>query len=251
MNIKLLLVLSLFVFQCGLSQTAKPLKGSVSYDGFLLQDVDVINKTSEKVVKTNEKGEFVIDAKVNDSLLFYRKNFYLKRIKISSLQLEKNNLNVSMLVKPEELEEVVVERVESMSLKGSKGYEQSKLDEYKTEKFDNKEGHDAMRDGTFVNGLNFVNIFKKISGLFAKEKDSQKEAVSEIEFATAAKKTCGKDFFTQNLKLKPEEIDLFLQFCNADPKSKMLDENTDVLSMMDFLIIKNKEFQKLKKEVVK
>jgi hypothetical protein len=251
MNIKLFLVFSLFVFQCSFSQTAKPLKGSVSYDGFLLQNVDVINKTSKLVAKTNDKGEFVIDAKVNDSLFFYRKNFQIKRLKISHVQLEQSSLSVLMDVKPEELDEVVVERVESMSLKGSKGYEQSKLDEYKTEKFDNKEGHDAMRDGTFVNGLNFVNIFKKISGLFAKEKDSQKEAASGIEFATAAKKICDKEFFTQNLKLKPDEIDLFLQFCNSDPKSKMLDENTDVLSMMDFLIIKNKEFQKLKKEVVK
>lgn len=245
MNIKLLLAFFLFIFQFCFSQTAKPLKGSVSYDGFLLQDVDVINKTSEKVVKTNEKGEFVIDAKANDSLLFYRKNFHLKRVKISSLQLEKNNLNVLMLVKPEELDEVVVERVESMSLKGSKKYEQSKLDEYKTEKYDNVEGHQAMRDGTFVNGLNFISIFKKISGLFAKEKDSQKDSLLEIEFATAAKKTCDKEFFTKNLKLKPEEIDLFLQFCDTDPKSKILNENSDVLSMMDFLIIKNKEFQKL------
>lgn len=245
MKVKLLTALFLIVCQFSFSQTAKTLKGSVSYDGFLLQDVDVINKTSEKVVKTNEKGEFLIDANANDSLLFYRKNFHLKRVKISSLQLEKNNLNVLMLVKPEELEEVVVERVESMSLKGDKAYEQKKLDEYATEKFDNHEGHKAMRDGTFVNGLNFVTIFKKISGLFAKEKEPTKESSPEIEFATVAKKTCDKEFFTQNLKLKPEEIDLFLQFCDADPKSKKLIENSNVLSMMDFLTVKNKEFKKL------
>lgn len=249
MKVKLFLAFLLVAFQFSISQTVKPLKGVVSYDGFLLQNVDVINKTSKQVVKTNDKGEFIIDAKVNDSLFFYRKNFQIKRLKISLVQLEQYTLSVLMVVKPEELEEVLVERVESMSLKGSKAYEQSKLDEYKTEKFDNKEGHDAMRDGTFVNGLNFVTIFKKISGLFAKEKDLKKEALSEIEFATLAKKICNKEFFTQNLKLKEEEIDLFLQFCEVDSKSKIFNENSDILSVMDFLIIKNKEFQKLKQEI--
>jgi hypothetical protein len=245
MNIKLLLAFFLFIFQFSFSQKAKPLKGSVSYDGFLLQDVDVINKTSEKVVKTNEKGEFVIDANANDSLLFYRKNFHLKRMKISSLQLENNNLNVLMLVKPEELDEVVVERVESMSLKGSKEYEQSKLDEYATEKFDNREGYQTMRAGTFVNGLNFANIGKKLLDLFSKEKEPEKESQSEIQFATLAKNTCDPNFFTNNLKLKPEEIELFLQFCDTDPKAKKLIEHHNVLSIMDFLSAKNIEFKKL------
>ena len=245
MNIKLLLAFFLFLFQFCFSQTAKPLKGTVSYDGFLLQDVDVINKTSEKVAKTNEKGEFVIDAKANDSLLFYRKNFHLKRVKISSIQLEKNSLNVLMLVKPEELDEVVVERVESMSLKGSKGYEQSKLDEYKTEKYDNLEGHQAMRDGTFVNGLNFIAVGKKLLDLFKKEKEPEKESPPGKEFAVLAKNTCDQKFFLETLKLKPDEIDLFLQFCDIDPKSKALIKNHNVLSMMDFLSVKNVEFQKL------
>ena len=245
MKVKLFTVLFLIVCQFSFSQTAKLLKGVVSYDGFLLQDVDVINKTSEETAKTNEKGEFVINAKANDSLLFYRKNFYLKRLKVYKAQFEQNNLSVFMLVKAEELDEVVVERVESMSLKGSKGYEQSKLDEYATEKFDNREGHQVMRNGTFVNGLNFVSIFKKISGLFAKEKEPAKKFSPEIEFATVVKNTCDQKFFIETLKLKPEEINLFLQFCDTDTKSKSLIKSYNVLSMMDFLTEKNKEFKKL------
>jgi hypothetical protein len=246
MNVKLLLAFCLFVFQFGISQTIEPLKGVVSYDGFLLQNVDVINKTSKQVTKTNDEGQFVIEVKVNDSLFFYRKNFQIKRLKISVEQLKQHSLSVLMVVKPEELEEVVVERVEAMSLKGDKAYEQTKLDEYATEKFDNNEGHNVMRNGTLVNGLNFVNIFKKVSGLFTKEKEPEKEIPSEIEFAILAKKTCDQEFFTNNLKLKPEEIDLFLQFCDTDPKSKKVSEQNNILSMMDFLYLKNKEFQGMK-----
>ena len=245
MKIKLLLGLALLVCQFSFSQTEKLLKGVVSSDIFLLQNVDVINKNSQKSTKTNDKGEFVIAVKVNDSLLFYTKDYFLKRLKISTEQIELNNLQVVMFKKAEELDEVIVEKKQNLKLSKDKKYEQSKRDEYATEKFDNREGYDAMREHTFVNGLNFVNIAKKLLDIFSKEKEPEKETLPEIEFATLAKSTCDRKFYLETLKLKPEEIDLFLQFCNVDPKSKKLIEHHNVLSMMDFLMAKNIEFQKL------
>jgi hypothetical protein len=246
MNVKILLVLFLLVSQFSFSQTEKLLKGVVSSDNFLLKNVDVINKTSKKSTTTNEKGEFLIEAKVNDSLLIYAKDYNLKRLKVSPKQIELNNLQVIMLKNIEELEEVVIAKKQSLKLSKDKKYEQSKRDEYATEKFDNREGYQKMRKGTFVNGLNFVTIGKRLLNLFSKEKEPEKEAPPEIEFATLAKNTCDQKFYLEKLKLKPEEIDLFLQFCDADPKSKKLIESSNVLSMMDFLSAKNIEFQKLK-----
>jgi hypothetical protein len=245
MNVKTLFAL-LFVCQFSFSQTEKPLKGVVSSENFLLYNVDVINKNSQKSTTTNDKGEFVITVKANDSLLFYIKNFILKRLKVSSKQIELNNLQVEMLKKAEELEEVVVARKQNLKLSNDKKYEQSKRDEYATEKFDNNEGYQAMRKGTFVNGLNFVTIGKKLLDLLSKEKEPGIESSPEIEFAVLAKNTCDQKFYLETLKLKPEEIDLFLQFCDTDPRSKELIKNHNVLSMMDFLSAKNIEFQKLK-----
>ena len=247
MNVKILLALIFLGCQFSFSQTEKALKGVVSSENFLLQNVDVINKNSRKSIATNDKGEFIIAVKPNDSLLFYAKNYYLKRLKISTEQIELNNLQVIMFKKAEELDEVIVGKKQSLKLSKDKKYEENKLDQYRTEKFDNREGYQAMREGTFVNGLNFVTIGKKLLDLLSKEKDSEKEAPTEIEFATLAKNTCNQKFYLETLKLKPEEIDLFLQFCDTDPKSKKLIQNSNVLSMMDFLTIKNIEFQKLKK----
>ncbi|MBF4473336.1 hypothetical protein [Flavobacterium sp. HJJ] len=246
MKVKLLIALSLIVSQFSFSQTEKILKGVVSSENFLLSNVDVINKTSQKSVKTNENGEFIMAVKANDSLLFYIKDFHLKRLKVSQKQIELNNLEVEMLKNAEELEEVLVEKKQSIKLSTDKAYEQSKLDGYATEKFDNREGHQAMRDGTFVNGLNFITIGKKLLQLFSKEKEPEKETPPEIEFAVLAKNTCDQKFYLETLKLKPEEINLFLQFCDLDPKSKKIMEHNNVLSMMDFLSAKNVEFQKLK-----
>lgn len=246
MKVKLLLAIFLLVHQFSFSQTEKLLKGVVSSDNFLLQNVDVINKTSQKSTTTNENGEFEIAVKPNDSLLFYIKDFNLKRLKVSPKQIELNNLQIEMLKNAEELEEVLVTKKQNLKLSKDKKYEQSKLDGYATEKFDNREGYQAMRNGTFVNGLNFVTIGKKLLDLFSKEKEPEKEAL-EIEFAVLAKNTCDQKFYLETLKLKPEQIELFLQFCEADPKSKTVAKDNNILSMMDFLTIKNKEFQKLQK----
>ncbi len=246
MNVKLLLVVSLFVFQFGFSQTGKLLNGVVSSDNFLLYNVDVINKTSKQFTRTNQNGEFEIVAHENDSLFFYSKDFYLKIMLVSPNQIEKNSLEVILLKKPEELQEVVISKTQSLILSKDKKYEQSKLDQYATEKFDNTEGPQTMRNGTFVHGLNFVTIGKKLLELFSKDKETKKETVTEIDFVTLAKSTCDAQFFTKNLKLKPEEIDLFLQFCALDLKAKKLKENANVLSMMDFLYVKNAEFQRFK-----
>jgi hypothetical protein len=245
MKVKLLLTLSLIVSQFSYSQTEKYLKGVVSSDNFLLYNVDVINKTSKEVTKTNENGEFLIAVAANDSLFFYSKNFNLKKLKVSPKQIEVNNLQVVMFKKAEELDEVIVEKKQNLKLSKDKKYEQSKRDQYNTEKFDNREGFQAMREGTFVNGLNFVTIGKKLLDLFSNEKEPEKDA-PEIEFSILAKRTCDQKFYLEKLKLKPEEIDLFLQFCNEDPKARKVTNENNELSMMDFLISKNIEFQKNK-----
>jgi hypothetical protein len=234
MKVKLLLFLFLVVYQFSFSQTGMLLKGVVSSDNFLLQNVDVINKTSQKSTKTNENGEFEIAVKPNDSLLFYIKDFNLKRLKLSNEQIGQNNLQVVMIKKPEELEEVVVNQMKSLKLGKDKNHEQRKLDDIDLAKRSGKL-RTGIYDGSIENGMS------KIQRLFGPDNKTQ----PEIEFATVAKSTCDQKFYIETLKLKPEEIDLFLQFCDTDPKSKILIGNYNILSMMDFLSVKNIEFQKL------
>jgi hypothetical protein len=69
--------------------------------------------------------------------------------------------------------------------------------------------------------------------------------IPELEFKKIASATCNQDFFDKTLQIKPDEIALFLEFCDADPKSKTILENTNPLKVMDFLFAKNVEFKKL------
>jgi hypothetical protein len=244
MKVKLLFALSLLVCQLSFSQTEKSLKGKVSFDNNLLQNIDVINKTSKTSTTTNTKGEFIITAKANDSLFFYTKEYYMQRLKLSSDQIDQNNLLVHMFKKPEELEEVVVTKMKSIKLSKDKGYEQKKLDEIALNKAARKL-KTGVYDGTIENGADLMRIGGMILGLFIKDKEPSKEKAPDIEFAVLAKKTCDSKFYLERLKLKTEEIELFLQFCDVDPKSKIVVKDNNVLSMMDFLTAKNTEFKNL------
>ncbi len=103
----------------------------------------------------------------------------------------------------------------------------------------------GVYDGTLVNSLDFIRIAGMLLSLFKKENDSPKKVSPEIKFKDIAMTTYEESFFVNTLKLKPDEIALFLEFCDADPNSKKVLENTNPLKIMDYLITKNIEFKKL------
>ncbi|WP_348812960.1 hypothetical protein [Flavobacterium maritimum] len=243
MKVKLLLVLCFFLYQISFSQTEKLLKGTVSSDSFLLHNVDVINKTTQTSTTTNINGEFVLSAKVNDSIIFYSKEYYLKGLKLSSNDIENKNISVSMVKKPEELEEIIIRQIPKIDWKLDTKWEQIKRDEITAERTENRLKTPGIYDGVIDKGLNLAGIAKTLFGHSKKEPNYTK--FPQIEFKELAKNSCDEKFYLENLKLKPEEIALFLDFCDADPKSKTLIEHPNVLSMMDFLSNKNIEFKKL------
>jgi hypothetical protein len=233
------------VFQFGFSQVEKSIIGKVSCDNVWMPKVDVINKTAKKSTTTNENGEFVILAKAHDSLFFYIKGCYIKMVKLKQEQIGANDLFVTMLKKPEELEEVIIAKRHPFKLSLDKEYEQAKLDRYALDKAASAPKVEGVYTGVIENGLNFVAIGSKIIGLFIKEKKPVVKGKSLNDFKKRAESVCSRDFFISKLVLKSEDIALFLEFCDADPRSKIVVEENNALSLMDFLFSKNREFKKL------
>ena len=54
-----------------------------------------------------------------------------------------------------------------------------------------------------------------------------------------------REIFLKDLKLKQDEKELFLDFCDADPRSLNLLNHSNILMTMDFLMLKSKEFNSL------
>jgi hypothetical protein len=242
MRAKLLTTISFFTYQLSISQTEKQLHGKVVSQNLPLKDVEVINKTAKTSTTTNESGEFSILVNAKDSLIFFSKDYFFKRLKITQENMDTKILVVDLILRAEELDEVVITKMPSIKLGSDKTYEQEKINEIDIRKRANNLTRfiTGYKDGSIPNGMSMT------IGLGG---NSQKRDDFKSEFKELVLKTCNTDFFINDLKLTPQEKALFLEFCDADPKSKLLLEHPNILATMDFLYGKNEEFKKLETDI--
>ena len=73
-----------------------------------------------------------------------------------------------------------------------------------------------------------------------------KTSKTEVTFAEYSKANFNQSFYTKTLKLKPEDTARFIDYCQADSKSKTAMESNDELTILQFLMEKKTEFDKLK-----
>lgn len=247
MKVKLLTTISFFTYQLSISQSEKLLHGKVICNYTPLNKVEVINKTAKTSTTTNNLGEFSILVKSKDSLLFFSKDYFFTRLKITQENIDQNNIIVNMVIKPEELNEVVITNIKFDRVKTS----QQNIDDIKLAKdAGSLEKYTGVYNGTITNGIDFVRIGKGLSNLFSnKEDEPAKNKISKTDFKKLVAASIPHDFFVKNLNLKPEEKELFIEFCDADPRSKSLLENSNILITMDFMYAKNEEFKTLKTNI--
>ena len=242
MKVKLLVTLFFVYGQFCFSQT---IKGKVVYNNYAIPNVEVINSTQKKITMSDADGNFLITAKANDILVFISKQHQLRSFTVNPLLFTNGELLVELILNAEELNEVLVTTMPSIKLSKDQKWEQGKLDQYTLEKNAQKLKVTGVSSHTIENGTDLMRIGGMILGLFIKEKDKEKKALPKIEFIAMAKNSCDQKFYIETLKLKPDQIDLFLQFCENDPKSNALLQDSNDLAVMEFLIKKNNEFKKL------
>lgn len=242
MKTKLPIFFLFIVTQFGFSQTEMLIQGKVICEDFPLQNIEVLNLTSKRTTITDSNGKFRILAKPKDSLMFVSKNHKYKRFFVKKEDVEKTNLVISLTRKTEQLEEVVIIKPTIGSINY---FSQEAADEINLKKAANNPKPIGVYDGSLANSPDLVKIGGKILKLFAKQKETAKKEIPEIKFKELATATCTEDYFNKTLQLNPEEVSLFLEFCDADPKSKIISRNSNPLTLMDFLFAKNTEFKKL------
>jgi len=239
-----IIVILLFYFlsiQSGYSQLETVYKGKVLCDNFPIDKVELINLNTEKSAFSNNAGEFSIVAKPKDIIVFASKLYEIKRITLQYENLNNSVQVVSLIKKPEELNEVIVKKINWKPI----GSDKNASNQIALDKMQSQIKNPFIYDGSITNGMDFIKIGRLLIDLFKKDKPNIKNKIPEIQFYELAKDKNYQEYYTKTLKLKPEEIELFLQFCNADPKSKMVAQNNNTLVMMDFLFAKNLEFKKL------
>ncbi len=165
-------------------------------------------------------------------LVFISKKYDYKRVLLDKEFLDKNSFIILLTQKPEELEEVVV--VTKTAFPKIK-FDKNIASQLNIEKAAKNPKPYGVYDGTIENGIGMII---NLSG--------NRKKTKEIKFKELATASCTQDYFNKTLQLKPDEAALFLEFCDADPKSKtILENNSNPLTLMDFLFSKNEEFKKL------
>lgn len=231
MKIKLPAYFLLILYQIGFSQVERQFQAKITCDDFPLQGIEVLNLTSKKITKSDINGKFSVLVKVRDSLMFISKDYYYKKIMIDNGDLDNDNFIVSLVKKPEALDEVVVFSIKKFpKIK----FDKNIANQIRLEKEANNPKPYGVYDGTIVNGMG-----TSFNLPFGKKKTQQ------IVFKELVRKNYNDLFFVETLKLKPDEIGLYLEFSDADPKSKTISENTSPLYFMDFLMSKKNEFRKM------
>jgi hypothetical protein len=94
-------------------------------------------------------------------------------------------------------------------------------------------------------GIDFIRLGKMMARLFVKEKEFVKSETPSIIFKDLVKNNFKSDFYSKTLHLKEDEVALFLEFCDNDPKARLLEKNNNQLVLLDFLLLKREEFKKL------
>jgi hypothetical protein len=107
--------LLLILCSAEIAAQTKDIKGKVIASGDLV-GIHIINKTASKFAITNNQGEFVIPAKLNDTLMVSGVQYVLKEILITDIIMQTKAVNVNLEDNVTLLDEVVVGKILTGSL---------------------------------------------------------------------------------------------------------------------------------------
>jgi|GEM_PF-221177 len=230
----------------GQNYSRKPLHGQVVNDSITLESGYVMNLNANIRTFISSNGLFDIMAKPKDTLLITSAAFQSKKIVLTEKNCSDRLFLVQMDLISNQLKEVVVQK--NLKVKAfDKNSSQTIVD---TQYFDDEKSSPKNRfvyNGTIENGVDFVRIFKDAKKLLKKkdvEDAVQEKEISDVAFTIYAKANFTPDFYTDTLKLKADEVDMFLLYCSVDPESKKHVKQEEKFELMDFLITKGKEFKK-------
>ena len=229
----------LLAFQLGYTQNRHILNGKIISDGFSASGIDIVNVTKSIAVITDPEGKFKIEANPGDLLLTGGKGFHTLNIYLKIEDFKAKFFEIKVKQKVIELAEVEVQR-EGFSFKiPNKGENIRSVDNML-----NSPRNNMVPNGSITDGVDFVKVGKLIGKLFKGKKD--KNSPERIVFSEYAEANFDSQFYSNTLQLNKDEIALFLDFCEADPKTQIIVQNQNLLEVIDFLTTKKEEFRKLK-----
>ena len=233
----------LFSFDLSFSQNDYRtwIRGKVLYKNVNVNSANVVNNTSQMATTTNDEGEFEIEVKLNDKLIFSSVQYQIRELSITKEILQKNRIVIDVNEKVTELDQVVVTPENQEKFLDLKEEEFKRFD-YTFDK-STRVTNVINEQGKLKDGLNFVNLYRLISNSL-KNDSNEKEKSFKYNPSDLLRELYDDLFFTQNLMIPNDKINEFLLYCDDNFPDRILLQKDNEFELIDFLVKQSKKFVK-------
>ena len=253
------LFLSHFIFSQKIPREI--LKGQIVSDSTGVENVNIQNLNTKKFAVSDKFGFFALYAQEHDTLVFSSMNLYTKKLVLTKKDLGWKILKINIEKFITTLDEVIINpnaltgnlKTDSDNIKVTilkpVDAQLALNTDYEKDKFSTLENKlmPGYLDTKYM--TNFVAIANKLANLISPKKEKKKKIVTpEKIFHDYVKEQFSETFFSETLKLKMDEVGLFLAFCENDLSAKKFLNLNQRFELIEFLIAKQKEFAIINKE---
>ena len=217
------------------------IKGKVLYKNVNVTSANVINNTSQQATTTNDDGEFEIEVKLNDKLIFSSVQYQIRELNITKEILQRNRIVIDVNEKVNELEEVVVTPENQEKFLDLKEEEFKRFD-YTFDK-SSRVNNVINEQGKLVDGINFVNLYRLIRNSIKKD-SNENESNYKYNPSDLLRELYDDVFFTKNLLIPNDKINEFLLYCDDNFPDRILLKKDNEFELIEFLVKQSKKFVK-------
>ena len=250
MNLKLAnLIILVLISTCGFGQERRiALDGIVQRDAIPLQNVKILNLSSNDETTSFKNGYFNIDVKLGDTLLLSALNNISRKVLISNSHIDNKTIKVYLEEGFNELDEVMI--IEKFRL----DFGELSLPEgvvLDNDSISSKSAPNMLKvtDPTQSNSnVNFRALMQGLGKLIwkkriAEKKEFEKIKTSKLNFLDSIAPQY-KTFFTKDLDIDPSKIYEFIDYC----QDRGLDDlyERDAIEVMNFFVLQSRNFNAIK-----
>ena len=246
---KLYFILIIFAtIKLNAQEVRKALSGKVQFNSVGIENVHVINKTSNRGTISNKNGAFRITVRENDTIQFSDIQYKIKTVIITKQDIQTGSIKVTLYNKTNELEEIVIVKRKNMAVGlGLPNAGKKPLD--KLERNLNAYSQASLpiviiatllgQQGGLDDIYNIVSGNRKKDRKFKSLIDQDKQTETNSRNIQLIRIHFKEDFFINTVKIPRKYIDDYIAYC-LPKKIVFLYERDRFLEIMD-IFIQNKE----------
>ena len=233
----------IFLMYLSFGVKAQTLSGRVYDATTTLKNIKVRNETQNRFTVTDEKGNFKMIAKVNDTILFQSLFYHPKAVILNTTHFK--DITVFELKKiVSELDEVEIKAATEQPVFEEETYN-IELQNLIQEDIKNNPHLYVPQGATY--GVDFFYLIGEVVKLFKnknKYKAPKYKAITYKQMDSLFKKSdfFNKKLITQNLKIPEDKANLFYDFCAAKYISSELLKNDNKMQLLEQLVLNSQLF---------